>query len=132
MRGVSVDEGAEPDTVMCSMEEVEKTGREQLERSLQTVTVQNTVFSSHCSTAASLSTQNLFLCEAASDIFCSRCFTRAANHSFLFTDIIAIFSKCLIRTLGDISIQNRDYLIYKKLYCGKTMNRMNRPALEHS
>ncbi|XP_016312042.1 ellis-van Creveld syndrome protein isoform X1 [Sinocyclocheilus anshuiensis] len=35
MRGVSVDEGAETDTVMCSIEEVEKTGREQLERSLQ-------------------------------------------------------------------------------------------------
>ncbi|XP_058654222.1 uncharacterized protein LOC131553516 isoform X1 [Onychostoma macrolepis] len=36
VRGVSVDEGAEPDTLMCSIEEVEKTGREQLERSLQT------------------------------------------------------------------------------------------------
>uniref|UniRef100_A0A8C2ER04 Uncharacterized protein n=1 Tax=Cyprinus carpio TaxID=7962 RepID=A0A8C2ER04_CYPCA len=35
MRGVSVDEGAETDVVMCSIEEVEKTGREQLERSLQ-------------------------------------------------------------------------------------------------
>ncbi|XP_059403463.1 evC complex member EVC [Carassius carassius] len=35
MRGVSVDEGAETDAVMCSIEEVEKTGREQLERSLQ-------------------------------------------------------------------------------------------------
>lgn len=36
VRGVSVDEGAEPGAVMCSIEEVEKTGREQLERSLQT------------------------------------------------------------------------------------------------
>ncbi|KAK2891418.1 hypothetical protein Q8A67_014061 [Cirrhinus molitorella] len=36
MRGVSVDEGAETDAVTCSIEEVEKTGREQLERSLQT------------------------------------------------------------------------------------------------
>ncbi|KAI2656642.1 hypothetical protein H4Q32_020616 [Labeo rohita] len=35
MRGVSVDEGAETDAVV-SIEEVEKTGREQLERSLQT------------------------------------------------------------------------------------------------
>lgn len=43
MRGVSVDEGAETDVVMCSIEEVEKTGREQLERSLQMVTFQNTV-----------------------------------------------------------------------------------------
>lgn len=38
MRGVSVDEGAETDAVV-SIEEVEKTGREQLERSLQTVTI---------------------------------------------------------------------------------------------
>lgn len=39
MRGVSVDEGAETDAAVCSIEEVEKTGREQLERSLQTVTI---------------------------------------------------------------------------------------------
>ncbi|CAM4618804.1 unnamed protein product [Leuciscus chuanchicus] len=35
-RGVSVDEGAESGVVMCSVEEVEKAGREKLERSLQT------------------------------------------------------------------------------------------------
>ncbi|XP_043087273.1 ellis-van Creveld syndrome protein isoform X2 [Puntigrus tetrazona] len=37
LRGVSEEEeGAETEAVMCSVEEVEKTGREQLERSLQT------------------------------------------------------------------------------------------------
>ncbi|XP_073676658.1 evC complex member EVC [Garra rufa] len=36
IRDVSVDEGAESDMVTCSIEEVEKAGREQLERSLQT------------------------------------------------------------------------------------------------
>ncbi|XP_051514415.1 evC complex member EVC [Myxocyprinus asiaticus] len=35
-RGVSADEGAESDTVMCSVEDVEKTGREQLEHALHT------------------------------------------------------------------------------------------------
>lgn len=36
LRGVSVDVGVEPHTVMCSVEEEEQTGREQLQRSMQT------------------------------------------------------------------------------------------------
>ncbi len=52
---------------------------------------------------ASLSAQKLILCD-----------TWAVNHSFLFTVIIGIMSKCLILTCGNISIQNHDSLIYKK------------------
>ncbi len=51
--------------------------------------------------------------------------TWAVNHvqsGWIVLFSLLLLSKCLILAFGNISIQNRDFSIYKKSNCGKTLN----------